>query len=250
MNGMIESVKNRRTIRKYSGKDVPDTLLRMLLDAAGRTQTMGNLQLYSVVVTRSAEMKERLSPLHFNQPMVKQAPVVLTVCADFNRTTRWAECRKAHPGYDNFLSFLNAASDALLFAQTFCNLVEAEGLGVCYLGTTLYMPLQIIETLRLPRLVMPVATLTLGYPDETPAQSDRLSVSAFMHDEVYRDYTPADINRHYTPKEELSENRHFVEINGKETLAQIFTDIRYTRKDNESMSQGLLAALKQQGFMD
>ncbi len=250
MNGMIESVKNRRTIRKYSGKDVPDTLLRMLLDAAGRTQTMGNLQLYSVVVTRSAEMKERLSPLHFNQPMVKQAPVVLTVCADFNRTTRWAECRKAHPGYDNFLSFLNAASDALLFAQTFCNLAEAEGLGVCYLGTTLYMPLQIIETLRLPRLVMPVATLTLGYPDETPAQSDRLPVSAFMHDEVYRDYTPADINRHYTPKEELSENRHFVEINGKETLAQIFTDIRYTRKDNESMSQGLLAALKQQGFMD
>lgn len=250
MNGMIESVKNRRTIRKYSEKDVPDTLLRMLLDAAGRTQTMGNLQLYSVVVTRSAEMKERLSPLHFNQPMVKQAPVVLTVCADFNRTTKWAECRKAHPGYDNFLSFLNAASDALLFAQTFCNLAEAEGLGVCYLGTTLYMPLQIIETLRLPRLVMPVATLTLGYPDETPAQSDRLPVSAFMHDEVYRDYTPADIDRHYTPKEELSENRHFVEINGKETLAQIFTDIRYTRKDNESMSQGLLAALKQQGFMD
>lgn len=85
---------------------------------------------------------------------------------------------------------------------------------------------------------------------ETPAQSDRLPVSAFMHDEVYRDYTPADIDRHYTPKEELSENRHFVEINGKETLAQIFTDIRYTRKDNESMSQGLLAALKQQGFMD
>lgn len=250
MNGMIESVKNRRTIRKYSEKDVPDTLLRMLLDAAGRTQTMGNLQLYSVVVTRSAEMKERLSPLHFNQPMVKQASVVLTVCADFNRTTKWAECRKAHPGYDNFLSFLNAASDALLFAQTFCNLAEAEGLGVCYLGTTLYMPLQIIETLRLPRLVMPVATLTLGYPDETPAQSDRLPVSAFMHDEVYRDYTPADIDRHYTPKEELSENRHFVEINGKETLAQIFTDIRYTRKDNESMSQGLLAALKQQGFMD
>ena len=247
---MIESVKNRRTIRKYSEKDVPDTLLRMLLDAAGRTQTMGNLQLYSVVVTRSAEMKERLSPLHFNQPMVKQAPVVLTVCADFNRTTKWAECRKAHPGYDNFLSFLNAASDALLFAQTFCNLAEAEGLGVCYLGTTLYMPLLIIETLRLPRLVMPVATLTLGYPDETPAQSDRLPVSAFMHDEVYRDYTPADIDRHYTPKEELSENRHFVEINGKETLAQIFTDIRYTRKDNESMSQGLLAALKQQGFMD
>lgn len=249
-NRMIESVKNRRTIRKYSGQEVPEALLRELLEAAGRTQTMGNLQLYSVVVTRSAEMKERLSPLHFNQPMVKQASVVLTVCADFNRTTKWAECRKAHPGYDNFLSFLNAASDALLFTQTFCNLAEAEGLGVCYLGTTLYMPLQIIETLQLPRLVMPVATLTVGYPDESPAQSDRLPVASFVHEEVYNDYASSDIDRYYKSKEELPENKHFVEINGKETLAQVFTDIRYTKKDNEAMSQGLLAALKQQGFME
>lgn len=247
---MIESVKNRRTIRKYSGKAVPEALLNSLLEAAGRTQTMGNLQLYSVVVTRSEEMKERLAPLHFNQPMVKGAPVVLTVCADFNRTVKWAEYRKAHPGYDNFLSFMNAATDALLFTQTFCNLAEAEGLGMCYLGTTLYMPLQIIKTLRLPRLVMPVATLTVGYPAESPAQSDRLPVAAFVHDEVYSDYTAADIDRHYLPKEELPENKHFVEINGTETLAQIFTDIRYTKKDNEAMSKSMLEALKQQGFLD
>lgn len=250
MRIMIESVKNRRTIRKYSGKDVPEALLGSLIEAAGHTQTMGNLQLYSVVVTRSEEMKERLSPLHFNQPMVKGAPVVLTICADFNRTVKWAECRKAHPGYGNFLSFMNAATDALLFTQTFCNLAEAEGLGVCYLGTTLYMPLRIIETLRLPRLVMPVATLTVGYPDECPAQSDRLPVAAFVHDEVYGGYTAADIDRHYLPKEELPENKHFVEINGTETLAQIFTDIRYTKKDNEEMSRGLLDALKLQGFLD
>ena len=246
----MESVENRRTVRKYAGRPVPDALLNRLLEVAGRTQTMGNLQLYSVVVTRSAEVKERLSPLHFNQPMVKQAPVVLTVCADFNRTTKWAGQRNAHPGYDNFLSFMNAASDALLYAQTFCNLAEAEGLGVCYLGTTLYTPLQIIEVLRLPRLVMPVATLTVGYPDENPALSDRLSPAAFVHDEVYHDYTPADIDRHYTPKEELPENRHFVEINAKETLAQVFTDIRYTKADNEAMSRTLLEALRHQGFLD
>ena len=247
---MIDSLKTRRSIRKYADKPVGEDLLRRLLVAAERTQTMGNMQLYSVVVTRDAEMKRRLAPAHFNQPMVTQAPVVLTICADFNRTVRWAEQRNAVPGYDNFLSFLNAATDALLFTQTFCNLAEAEGLGICYLGTTLYMPSQIIDILQLPRLVMPVATLTVGWPDEHPEQTDRLPLDAMVHEEVYRDYSPADIDFYYKEKEALPENRHFVEINHKETLAQVFTDIRYNKKDNEAMSAGLLQALKQQGFLD
>lgn len=247
---MIDSLKTRRSIRKYADKPVGEDLLRRLLAVAERTQTMGNMQLYSVVVTRDAEMKRRLAPAHFNQPMVTQAPVVLTVCADFNRTVRWAEQRNAVPGYDNFLSFLNAATDALLFTQTFCNLAEAEGLGICYLGTTLYMPSQIIDILQLPRLVMPVATLTVGWPDEHPEQTDRLPLDAMVHEEVYRDYSPADIDLYYKEKEALPENRHFVEINHKETLAQVFTDIRYNKKDNEAMSAGLLQALKQQGFLD
>ena len=250
MDKMIDSVKSRRSIRKYADKLVGEDLLRRLLVAAERTQTMGNMQLYSVVVTRDKEMKQRLAPAHFNQPMVTQAPVVLTVCADFNRTVRWAEQRNAVPGYDNFLSFLNAATDALLFTQTFCNLAEAEGLGICYLGTTLYMPSQIIDVLKLPRLVMPVATLTVGWPDEHPEQTDRLPLDAMVHEEVYRDYSPADIDLYYKEKEALPENRHFVEINHKETLAQVFTDIRYNKKDNEAMSAGLLQALKQQGFLD
>lgn len=247
---MIDSLKTRRSIRKYADKPVGEDLLRRLLAVAERTQTMGNMQLYSVVVTRDKEMKQRLAPAHFNQPMVTQAPVVLTVCADFNRTVRWAEQRNAVPGYDNFLSFLNAATDALLFTQTFCNLAEAEGLGICYLGTTLYMPSQIIDILQLPRLVMPVATLTVGWPDEHPEQTDRLPLDAMVHEEVYRDYSPADIDFYYKEKEALPENRHFVEINHKETLAQVFTDIRYNKKDNEAMSAGLLQALKQQGFLD
>lgn len=245
----MNTINTRRTIRKYSGKDVSDELLNRLLTEAGRTQTMGNLQLYSVVVTRSAEGKERLAPAHFNQPMVKGAPVVLTICADFNRTSTWCRNRKAEPGYNNFLSFINAATDALLYTQTFCNLAEDEGLGLCYLGTTVYMPQMIIDALQLPKLVMPVATITLGWPDETPALTDRLPTESFVHQETYRDYTPEDIDRHYAAKEALDESRHFCEINQKETLAQIFTDIRYTKKDNEAMSAGMMEALKRQGFI-
>ena len=245
----MKHILTRRTIRKYADRAVSEELLNRLLTEAARTQTMGNLQLYSVVVTRDAAMKERLAPAHFNQPMVKEAPVVLTVCADFNRTSVWARNRKAEPGYDNFLSFINAATDALLYTQTLCNLMDEEGLGYCYLGTTVYMPQLIIDTLQLPQLTMPVATLTVGWPAEEPPLSDRLPLASFVHSETYRDYTPEAIDTYYHEKEQLPENRHFCEINQKETLAQIFTDIRYTRKDNEAISEGLLQALKHQGFI-
>ena len=148
----MKNLLTRKSIRKYSEKEVPDELLGRLLNEAARTQTMGNLQLYSVILTRSSEMKERLAPAHFNQPMVTSAPVVLTICADFNRTSQWARCRKADPGYDNLLSFQNAAIDALLYTQTLCNLMDEEGLGYCYLGTTVYQPQQIINILHLPIL--------------------------------------------------------------------------------------------------
>lgn len=245
----MKNLNKRTSIRKYAPREVSDELLYRLLREAERTQTMGNLQLYSVVITRSEKQKEALAPAHFNQPMVKGAPVVLTFCADFRRTSRWAEERNAKPGYDNFLSFINAATDALLYCQTFCNLADEEGLGYCYLGTTVYMPKQIIEVLELPKLVMPVATITLGWPDEQPALSDRLPLESIIHEEHYEDYSRERIDQFYAEKEQLPENQKFVRINNKETLAQIFTDIRYTRKDNEAMSVTLIDALKQQGFL-
>ena len=239
----METIKTRRSIRKYQKRDVDNTLLSQLLEEAERTQTMGNLQLYSVVATRNSEIKEQLAPAHFNQP------VVLTFCADFRRTTLWAEQRQADPGYDNFLSFMNAATDALLFCQTFCNLAEEKGLGCCFLGTTVYMPDAIIDVLHLPQLVFPVATITLGWPDEQPPLSDRLPLSSILHTDVYHDYDTHAIDHAYAYKEQLEENQHFVALNHKETLAQVFTDCRYTRRDNEVMSEGMLKALRRQGFL-
>ncbi|MBR3442571.1 MAG: nitroreductase family protein [Bacteroidaceae bacterium] len=240
----------RRTIRKYKKDDVSDVLISRLLNDATRAATMGNMQLYSVVLTRDNAVKQRLAPLHFNQPMLMEAPVVLTFCADFHRFTRWCELRNADAGYDNLLSFLNAASDTLLLTQAFTTLAEAEGLGTCYLGTTVYQPQGIIEVLQLPRLVFPIATITVGWPDECPAQTDRLPLEAVLHKETYHDYAADDINRLYEVKEALPENQHFVTINKKENLAQVFTDCRYTRRDNVAMSEGLLAALRQQGFIN
>ena len=216
---MIETVNNRRTIRKYLQKDVSSDLLNDLLEASFRASTMGGMQLYSVVITRDSEIKEKLSPAHFNQPMVKGAPVVLTFCADFRRFTKWCEQRKAIPGYNNLMSFMNATMDTLLVAQTFCTLAEEAGLGICYLGTTTYNPQMIIDTLNLPELVFPITTVTVGYPDGIPAQVDRLPLEAAIHEEHYHDYTEKDIDKLYAYKESLPESKQFVEENRKETLA-------------------------------
>lgn len=245
----MDFLKKRCSVRRYKTEDVSDELLNNLLLQAERTQTMGNMQLYSVVVTRSPEMKEALSPIHFNQPMVKGAPVVLTFCADFNRTVKWCSYRDAQSGYDNFLSLMNAVSDTLLYTQTFSCLAENAGLGICYLGTTLYNAGQIVDLLRLPRLVLPVATLTVGYPDESPKQTERLPLQSLVHQEVYHDYTEQSINQFYEEKESLPENQEFVRINNKKTLAQVFAEVRYNKEGNEAISGVLLETLKKQGFM-
>lgn len=247
---MIDRLKNRRTIRKYTEQDIPEELLNELLEVAARASNTGNMQLYSVVVTRDQSNKEKLAPAHFNQPMITKAPVVLTFCADANRFVKWAEQRKAEAGFDNLQTFIASTIDAMLFAQAFCDVAEEKGLGICYLGTTAYNADKIIEALSLPRLVVPIVTVTVGYPAmPLPEQVERLPLAAVVHQEAYVDYTPDMIDELYGEKEALEVNKQFVKENNKETLAQVFTDVRYTKKNNEYFSEVLLKVLKDQGFM-
>jgi nitroreductase len=239
----------RRTIRKYEERDIEEGLLDKILTAGTRASTTGNMQVYSIIVTRDSAMKERLAPAHFNQPMVTSAPVVLTFCADFNRFNTWCRQRGAEPGYDNFLSFMTAAIDALLAAQTVCNAAEEEGLGICYLGTATYNADIIIDVLGLPGGVVPVATVTMGWPAEIPDQVDRLPLEAVVHREMYRDYTPEIIDDIYKEKEARADNLGFIAENNKKTLAQVFTDVRYRKADNEYFSGKYLEVLRRQGFI-
>lgn len=240
---------SRRTIRKYNDEPVSAELLNRILEAGIRASTTGNMQLYSIIVNSSPEIKMKLAPAHFNQSMVTAAPVVLTFCADFNRFTKWCLQRGAEPGYDNFLSFMTAAIDALLVAQTVCNAAEAEGLGICYLGTTTYNADRIIEVLGLPAGVVPVTTVTLGWPAEEPVQVDRLPLYAVIHAETYEDYTPDIIDEMYREKEAREDSIKFVAENNKKTLAQVFTDVRYKKADNEFFTGKFLEVLRRQGFM-
>jgi nitroreductase len=247
---MNDILLNRRTIRKYIAKPVDDNIIDEIINAGCRASTTGNMQVYSIIITREEDMKKALSPIHFNQKMVMEAPVIMTFCADFNRFNKWCIRRNASPGYDNFLSFTTAAIDALLVAQTVCIAAESKGLGICYLGTTTYTADRIIEVLKLPKGVVPVTTVTLGWPAEVPEQVDRLPLEALVHNEVYSDYTGEAIDRFYAEKEGRADSKQFVAENNRETLAQVFTDVRYKKADNIHFSKVFLKVLSDQGFMN
>lgn len=246
---MINTIFNHRTIRNYKEDLISDNILTHVLEAGSRASTTGNMQVYSMVVTTKKALKDKLWEMHFKQDMVKQAPVIITFCADFNRFNKWCEQRKAVPGYNNYLSFFTAAIDALLVAQNVALAAESKGLGICYLGTTTYMAKEISDLLKLPKGVVPVTTLVLGYPEEIPDLTERLPMEAVVHRDVYHDYTPKNIDRIYKERDASEETKSLLEENQKETLAQIFTDNRYTKKDNEFFSEKFLQFIRKQGFM-
>jgi nitroreductase len=239
----------RRTIRRYSEQPVADELLNDLLLKASHAPTTGNMQLYSVVATRNPKMKQKLAPAHFGQPQVAGAAVVLTFCADFNRFSRWCDERQAEPCYDNLQSLEAATIDVIAFAQQFNTLAEMNGLGVCWLGTTTYNPQEIAEVLQLPKLVVPIITLTVGYPAEEGTEVGRLPLAAILHNEVYTPWTAERINEVYAEKEAREDSKQFVTENNKQTLAQVFTDLRYPRANNEFFSQKLSDYLIASGFL-
>jgi len=245
----MELLNKHVTIRKFTDRPVDDELLKSLIYSGTRASTTGNMQPYSVVITRDADKKEKLASFHFNQPVAINALVLLTFIADFNRFSKWCEYNNAEPGYDNLLSFTTACIDALLVAQNVCIAAENNGLGICYLGTTTYNAKEIISALELPKLTFPVTTVALGYPEVVPELTDRIPLEGIIHNEIYKNYSQDDIRKLYAFKEGLTSSKQFVKENNKETLAQVFTDVRYKKADNEFFSSKMLETLKEQGFM-
>ncbi len=237
-----EYFANRRTVRAFADKEINPELLNQMLADASKAPNTGNMQLYSVVVTTSAAGKERLAPFHFNQPCSRSCAAMLTFCIDFWRFTRWCEVSDAKPGFDNLQMLLAAAIDCSLFAQQFNTIAEMNGLGCCYLGTTAYNAPQIAQALDLPDGVIPLISIACGYPAENAYQApdqDRLPVQAIVHNETYNRFTDAEIAKIYAAKEAREDNRAFVAENNKQTLAQVFADVRYPKTSNETFSQSL-----------
>jgi nitroreductase len=245
----MELLNKHVTIRKFTSQEINPNLLESILYSGTRASTTGNMQTYSMIITVDSDRRKELASLHFNQKVAFDAPVLITLVADFNRFSKWCMLRKAEPGYANFISFFTAAIDALLVAQNICIAAENYGLGICYLGTTTYNAREICEMLSLPKLTFPVTTVAMGYPESVPDLTDRIPLKGVIHYEKYNDYNEEQLRDLYWYKENLAEMKQFVKESNKETLAQVFTDIRYKKSDNDFFSEKMLDTLKSQGFL-
>ncbi len=227
----------RASVRRFdASRPLEDELLDRLLRIAAQAPNTGNMQLYSVVVNRG-ESLQKMRELHFGQPMAGECAALLTFCADLRRFGRWCSQNRTTSGLDNMHGLLLATIDATIFAQQFVAAAELAGLGTCYLGTVTYNIEAFIAELALPQGVVPLYSIAVGWPAAgAHTLSDRLPMEAIVHREKYRD---ADIAETYAAKEALPESAGFIAENGKETLAQVYAEVRYPKAMNEEISETL-----------
>lgn len=236
----------RATVRAFDKQRHIDTAtLDTLLEAACHAPSTGNMQLYSVIVTTDAELKAELAAMHFNQPAAVSCDALLTFCADVRRFGKWCDARGASSGLDNAGGRLTAIIDASIFAQQFVAAAEANGVGCCYLGAVTYNIEGFCKALDIPRdgSVIPIFSIAVGYPASVPAPSDRLPLGAVVSREKYHDPSMADIDSWYAEKEALEESKRFVEENNKQSLAQVYAEVRYPEALNRSLGEQLLGEL-------
>jgi len=253
---LLEAIGRHRSIRSYLPDAIPTDLLDEILGAGIRASSSGNMQTYSVIVTTNSELRERLYWAHMEQTMVRQAPMVITFCADFRRMRKWLRLNDAPDNFDDFFAFLVAAVDATLVSQNVALAAEARGLGICYMGSTLANADQVGEILELPEGVVPVVGFVLGRPAEDPAIRDRLPLNGLVHAEVYHDHTDDEIREIYRDRDRAGWDRYMamprlrklVTEHDVENLAQIYTVVKYTPEGQARYTRTVLDYLRKQGF--
>ena len=249
-----------RSIRQFVDRPVNSELIdRILEESLQGSSSSGNLNMVSVIKTFNAERKTRLYELHFEQPMVLQAPLVLTFCADTFRTRQWLAQRGARLNFGNLLSYHVASFDAIILSQTVALALESHGMGICYMGTTLHSMKEISDCLECPDHCVPVTSMVVGWPAEQPTQRDRLPREAWIHNERYRWPSADDIDRLFKDREVKGWNRYRsmgdeivseMDQLGITSLAQYYTsDMKYAPQVYEQDSEKLRQLLEAKGFL-
>lgn len=254
---MLDLANAHRSIRSYTAQPIPPALLNDLLLTGLRSSSSGNMQTWSVIVTQDSANKEKLFKAHFEQPMVQEAPAVLTFCADLFRMREWVRVNNSKQSFDDFLGFMVGAVDAVIAAQTICLAAESKGLGICYMGTTLMSADKIIEILDLPQHVFPVTSIVIGYPAEEPALRDRLPLELMVHHEKYHILTDDEIRKTHAAREKSAWDRYNameairerLKAAGITKVTDYYTSkYKYSKEMHREVSEMLLATLKKQGL--
>ena len=200
-NETMKMLYERASCRSFRDEPVPDETLDAVLTAASHAATGGNLQPYSVIRVRDAEVRQRLMVLCGDQPFIGKAPVSLVFCIDFHRLERWAASENApFSARRAFRHFWISFQDVVICAQTICTAADAMGLGAVYVGTVLECLDELKDLLKLPEGVFPVVMVCLGYPKGQLTPRRKFGVDVVVHDEVYHEMTDEELLQAFDEK--------------------------------------------------
>jgi len=195
---VMDAILNRRSIRKYLDKPVPEEIVMKIVEAGQRAPCGCSLQKYSIIWVKNEEKRKILWENCRKYPFILEAPVTLAICADLRnlvRMTNKLEIKSHIENEVNLLSIkhkLKSIFDAGLVAENMTIAAESYGLGSVFIGSA-FANLKVIETLNIPSGVFPLCLLCIGYPDEDPPLRPRLPSYSVLFVDEYKDLTKEEI---------------------------------------------------------
>lgn len=171
---VFEAIKGRRSIRAFLETDVPYEMVEKLIEAARWAPSAGNIQPWEFIIVRNPETKRRLVEAALGQSFIEEAPVVIVVCADEERSAR---------GYGIRGRTLYCIQDTAAAIQNIHLAAHALGLGTCWVGA--FREEEARKILEIPDGVRPVAIIPVGYPAESPSPRSRRPLKQIIHYEKF-----------------------------------------------------------------
>ncbi len=171
---LVEAIRDRRSVRSFTNKQVLESTIDKLIKCANWAPSAGNRQAREFVVIRDRNTKEKLCKAALDQKFIEEAPVVIVICANEERSAlRYGERGR----------FLYCILDAAAAVQNLLLAAHSFGLGACWIGA--FSDLKVKDILNLPEYLRPIAIIPLGYSVEKPQPPTRLSKNIMVHYEMY-----------------------------------------------------------------
>ncbi|WP_041411317.1 oxygen-insensitive NADPH nitroreductase [Shewanella pealeana] len=192
MNHTIETILQHRSIRHFTEQQIEAEKLKLILRCANAASSSSFIQCSSIIRVTLPSVRAKLAELAGGQAYVESAAEFLVFCADFNRH------QQIHPAAQ--LGFteqtLIGAVDTALMGQNAMLAAESMGLGGVYIGGIRNDPKLVSELLALPRHVLPLFGMCLGYPAKIPQPKPRLPLSIVVHQESYQSLDNAELEKY------------------------------------------------------
>jgi len=218
-NETLRLLNERASLRNFSDREIEPELIELLMQTACNAPSGGNNQPLSIIRIQDQAVREKLGEMCW-QPFIGKAKLNLLFCMDLHRNEVLADFGEApYTAGHAFRHFWISFQDTLIAAQNVCTAADALGLGSCYIGTIMEYFDKCVEMFDLPKLVMPVVLVVVGYPASQPAIRKKFSPRVIVHDEKYHEYDPSWLYDQYTERE----NNRQIGLN--ENNIRIFHDI-------------------------